>query len=59
MPKRAVPFSNRYYPPSKPGYSTEMKEESVVDYQYPSGKIWQDLFQSGKYHDPSLVHKRL
>ena len=41
------------------GYSTEMKEESVRDFEYPNGKIWKDLFQSGKYHDPSLAHKRL
>jgi L-fuconate dehydratase len=49
----------RYYPPLNPGYSTEMKEESVMDYEYPVGKIWQELFASGKYHDPSMAHKRL
>ncbi len=42
-----------------PGYSTEMVAESVEDYEYPNGKIWKELFESGKYNDPSLKHKRL
>ena len=48
-----------YYPPDSPGYNTEMFEKSVKDYTYPNGKIWKDLFQSGKYTDPSRVQKRL
>ena len=52
-------FIFSYYPPDSPGYNTEMFEKSVKDYTYPNGKIWKDLFQSGKYTDPSRVHKRL
>jgi L-fuconate dehydratase len=29
-----------YMPPSKPGYSIEMKKESLIDYEFPAGKIW-------------------
>lgn len=32
-----------YMPPSKPGYSIEMKRSSLEDYRYPSGKIWQEI----------------
>ena len=48
-----------YFPPMAPGYSSEMVENSVKDHSYPKGKVWKDLFESGKYKDPSLVHKRL
>lgn len=34
-----------YMPPKKPGYSIEMKPESLRDYKYPNGKIWQEIFQ--------------
>lgn len=29
-----------YMPPSAPGYSIEMKPQSLVDYAYPDGKVW-------------------
>ncbi|MDZ7720293.1 MAG: L-fuconate dehydratase [Balneolaceae bacterium] len=29
-----------YIPPKKPGYSIEMKPESLKDYEFPNGKIW-------------------
>uniref|UniRef100_A0A8C9QSS6 Mitochondrial enolase superfamily member 1 n=1 Tax=Scleropages formosus TaxID=113540 RepID=A0A8C9QSS6_SCLFO len=29
-----------YVPPKDPGYSTEMREESVRRYQYPQGEVW-------------------
>ncbi|XP_048856959.1 mitochondrial enolase superfamily member 1 [Brienomyrus brachyistius] len=32
-----------YMPPKDPGYSTEMKEESVKKYHYPQGEVWQGL----------------
>uniref|UniRef100_A0A8C9T7W6 Mitochondrial enolase superfamily member 1 n=1 Tax=Scleropages formosus TaxID=113540 RepID=A0A8C9T7W6_SCLFO len=32
-----------YVPPKDPGYSTEMREESVRRYQYPQGEVWQTL----------------
>ena len=50
---------SKYYPPTDFGYSTEMYPKSVEDFSYPDGKVWKELFQSGKYVDPSRVHKRL
>ena len=32
-----------YMPPQRPGYSIEMKAETVTQYQYPNGPIWQQL----------------
>lgn len=32
----------RYMPPRKPGYSIEMKPESLEAYSYPDGRIWQE-----------------
>ena len=32
----------RYMPPSKPGYSIEMKPESRIKYGYPEGAIWRE-----------------
>ena len=29
-----------YMPPQKPGYSIEIKAESLKDYEFPTGKIW-------------------
>ncbi|XP_040287726.1 mitochondrial enolase superfamily member 1 isoform X1 [Bufo bufo] len=37
-----------YMPPTDPGYSTEMKEDSVSSYQFPSGAIWQQLIHEKK-----------
>ncbi|XP_056377646.1 mitochondrial enolase superfamily member 1 isoform X2 [Hyla sarda] len=37
-----------YMPPLDPGYSTEMKEESVLLYQFPEGAIWQQLIHKKK-----------
>ena len=50
---------SKYYPPTQPGYSTEMFPESVLSFTYPNGEIWKDLFSSGRYKDPSRIHKRL
>jgi L-fuconate dehydratase len=30
----------RYIPPSRPGYSIEMKRESMESYRFPKGRIW-------------------
>jgi L-fuconate dehydratase len=30
----------RYMPPQKPGYSIEMKPESLAMYEYPNGAAW-------------------
>ncbi|XP_005995779.1 mitochondrial enolase superfamily member 1 isoform X1 [Latimeria chalumnae] len=37
-----------YMPPQDPGYSTEMKEESVKRHQFPDGEVWQELLSSHK-----------
>lgn len=33
----------RYMVPKKPGYSIEMKKESLRSYSFPNGKIWQEI----------------
>lgn len=33
----------RYMPPSQPGYSIQMKPESLCDYRFPNGPAWQAL----------------
>ena len=32
-----------YMPPTKAGYSIEIKKQSLVDYEFPKGKIWENL----------------
>ncbi len=32
-----------YMPPVKPGYSIEMKPESLDDYEFPDGRVWQSI----------------
>ena len=34
-----------YMPPKMPGYSITMKPESLADYTYPTGKVWQELLK--------------
>ncbi len=34
--------NGRYMPPSEPGYSIDMKPESLQDYAFPEGKIWKE-----------------
>ncbi len=29
-----------YMPPSKPGYSGELKPDALVEYEYPNGPVW-------------------
>ena len=31
-----------YVPPQSPGYSITMKKQSLIDYEYPNGRIWLD-----------------
>jgi len=33
----------RYLPPPRPGYSIEMKRESLEQYRYPDGPVWREL----------------
>jgi L-fuconate dehydratase len=30
----------RYVPPQAPGYSAEMKPESLDEFEFPSGSVW-------------------
>ena len=32
--------NGHYMPPRAPGYSIQMRAESLRDYAYPSGKVW-------------------
>jgi L-fuconate dehydratase len=34
---------SHYLPPSRPGYSIEMKQQSLKDHQYPDGPVWRAL----------------
>ncbi|KAK2140065.1 hypothetical protein LSH36_1496g00005 [Paralvinella palmiformis] len=38
-----------YLAPQMPGYSIQMKESSVQDYEYPNGRMWKELLTSGRY----------
>jgi L-fuconate dehydratase len=33
----------RYQLPTRPGYSIEMKPESLARYEYPGGEAWRNL----------------
>lgn len=35
--------NGHYMPPQQPGYSIEMKKESMKDYAFPDGKVWQEM----------------
>ena len=35
--------SGSYLPPRKPGYSTEMKPDSIAKFRYPDGPVWQEM----------------
>lgn len=39
--------NGNYQVPLNPGYSAEMKEESLNQYEYPKGSKWQELFAGG------------
>lgn len=41
-----------YMAPKSPGYSTELKKSTLVDYEYPNGRKWQELFNTGIYVRP-------
>ncbi|CAD6201908.1 GSCOCG00002846001-RA-CDS [Cotesia congregata] len=38
-----------YMPPKSPGYSTQFKDQAILDYEYPHGKEWQRMFEQGVY----------
>jgi len=35
-----------------PGYSTQMRPESLTAYEYPGGSAWQALFEQGLFERP-------
>lgn len=37
-----------YMPPTSPGYSTKLKEESIVEYAYPEGNQWKNKITKEK-----------
>lgn len=42
----------RYVAPKSPGYSTELRAESVLAYEYPGGHEWQRMFDEGIFQKP-------
>jgi L-fuconate dehydratase len=38
----------RYMPPMRPGYSIEMKKESMEEYAFPEGPVWQEELKRNK-----------
>ena len=36
--------NGNYMPPEIPGYSIQMKENSLTDYEFPGGKVWEKEF---------------
>lgn len=48
-----------YMPPRKPGYSVEMKEASLREWEYPGGPGWQALYDQGKFTDPRATRTPL
>ncbi|XP_008554711.1 mitochondrial enolase superfamily member 1 [Microplitis demolitor] len=41
--------NGHYMPPSLPGYSTKLKDQAILDYEFPQGKEWQRMFNEGIY----------
>ncbi|MBW2414328.1 MAG: L-fuconate dehydratase [Deltaproteobacteria bacterium] len=39
--------NGRYIPPADPGFSVEMRPESVADYTFPGGRVWSDRSRPG------------
>jgi L-fuconate dehydratase len=37
----------RYFPPTAPGYSAEMRAASLAEFAYPGGKAWGAAFTNG------------
>ncbi|CAM9434597.1 unnamed protein product [Lampetra fluviatilis] len=47
-----------YMPPMEPGYSTEMREDSLQDFEFPGGRVWRELASSGKHAVAVAVTER-
>lgn len=48
----AVVENASYLPPLDPGYSTELKQDCIDNYVFPSGKVWQGMFNENVYPRP-------
>lgn len=42
-----------YMPPTMPGFSCEIHKESLMEYEYPLGTKWRELFARGLFKDPN------
>jgi L-fuconate dehydratase len=40
---RPIVKNAHYMAPQAPGYSAEMKRESIANYEYPNGCVWKEL----------------
>ncbi|XP_012269266.2 mitochondrial enolase superfamily member 1-like [Athalia rosae] len=41
-----------YMPPLVPGYSTKLKNQTILDFEYPNGAEWQRMFNEGIFQKP-------
>lgn len=41
-----------YMPPRAPGYSTKLKDNSILNYTYPEGKEWKRMIEEGLFEKP-------
>lgn len=39
----AVVENGRYLAPAEPGFSAQLKDETLADYLYPEGPVWTEL----------------
>ena len=42
-----VVSNGRYLPPVAPGYSAEIKQDSISEYRYPDGPVWRAMAAAG------------
>ncbi|XP_018327603.1 mitochondrial enolase superfamily member 1 [Agrilus planipennis] len=50
--------NGRYEVPTTPGYSTTLKDDSILKYEYPVGTEWESMFSKGLFHDPRKAPSR-
>ncbi|XP_046394999.1 mitochondrial enolase superfamily member 1-like [Ischnura elegans] len=49
----AIVKKSRYMAPINPGYSTYLKQKTVEEHEYPCGRVWKELIQSGRWKSPA------
>jgi len=47
----AVVENAHYKCPTAPGYSTDLKPEAIIQYEYPNGTEWQNMFRAGIFEE--------